>query len=174
MGASKIKLEAHILPRLMLDKRIYNFWIPTTTPTGSHFLVSNFWFVRVLTLLWKLGNFDQLLFILGKQWTFMRSNVLNLRRHYKWGKVKKNWHLYTHTRTGTHEYVRVGADLPPPWYVKAITENRTWKNETAWTYLQWRFQLILSLILFISDPLIKSKTNKELPQKDFFHSGQNI
>ena len=32
MGGSKIELEPHILPRLMPDKRIYNFLIPRTTP----------------------------------------------------------------------------------------------------------------------------------------------
>ena len=35
MGGSKIELEPHILPRLMPDKRIYDFQIPRTTPTNS-------------------------------------------------------------------------------------------------------------------------------------------
>ena len=36
MEGFKIEFE-----RWMLNKRIYNFWIPSTTPTGSHFLMSN-------------------------------------------------------------------------------------------------------------------------------------
>ena len=37
-GGSKIEFEPHIIPRLMLDKRNYNFQIPRTTPGSGHFL----------------------------------------------------------------------------------------------------------------------------------------
>ena len=37
-GGTKIELEPHIIPRLMLDKKIYNIQIPRTTPSSGHFI----------------------------------------------------------------------------------------------------------------------------------------
>ena len=79
----KIEFEPHILPRLMPDKRIYDFQIPRTTLTNG----LKKWFfqwvyeVRKGPPLWKLGILDQLLFFLGKRWIFLGSNMLHPLPH---------------------------------------------------------------------------------------------
>ena len=79
----KIELEPHILPRLMPDKRIYDFQIPRTTPTNSMKKWLSQWVyeVRKGPPLWKLGILDQLLFFLWRRWIFLGSNVLHPLPH---------------------------------------------------------------------------------------------
>ena len=108
--------QPHILLRLTPDKRIYNFWIPRTTPTHGlkKWLFDGVCEVRKGPPLWKWSKIDQLFIFLAKWWIFLEPKVLHPLPHSKWGIVKKNWRVYMHIHARIRKYVTGGAHCAPP------------------------------------------------------------
>ena len=108
MGGSKIQLEPHILPRLMPDKRIYDFQIPRTTLTNGlkKWLFSGFMrFVRVppyenwafwtnFYFSWENGEF------FGVKHVAPSSTLKMRKSHKKSARVYAYTHAYTQLRDG--------------------------------------------------------------------------
>ena len=117
MGGSKIELEPHILPRLMPDKRIYDFQIPRTTLTNGLKKVTFQWVyeVRKGPPLMKIGHFGPTFIFPGKMVNFFGvkhvapSSTLKMRKsHKKSARVYAYTHAYTQLREGG------GRSAPPP------------------------------------------------------------
>ena len=108
--------QPHILLRLTPDKRIYNFWIPRTTPTHGlkKWLFDGVCEVRKGPPLWKWSKIDQLFIFLAKWWIFLEPKVLHPLPHSKWGIVKKNWRVYMHIHARIRKYMTGGAHCAPP------------------------------------------------------------
>ena len=154
MGGSKIELEPHILPRLMPDKRIYNFQIPRTTPTNGlkKLLFQGVYEVRKGPPLWKWSKIDQLYIFLAKWWIFVGPKVFPPLPQSKWGIVKKNWRVYMYIHARIRKYVTGGGWFSPPQPWIGLNICLYWKKK----YLEGKwYKLVGAKVLFGGSKSVK-------------------